>query len=307
MLANDARAARIASRQYGLMARWQLADAQIDPQAVRRRIRAGVWSTPLPGVIDLGSHVMGPAKQTMALVLAAGVHAVASHQSAGAIWGLLDLPWPARPEVTVPRGGRRVIDGVPLHSTRHLSAGERCVVDGIPVTSRARTLLDLVDELPAPTFEPLLWNEARRSGDLALELSELMARYPRRSGVPRLRELLADMHPEIDRAGSPLEVHGVLALRRLGLPWPVLQYTICDRSGRFVARVDAAWPEQRAIVEFDGVAHHDPPGARERDARVRGRLKELGWIVIVLRADDLRRPSRVRRLLAPVLVGDPQA
>ena len=301
MLAIDARAARITSHQYGLLARWQLADVQIDPQAVRRRVRAGIWSTPLPGVIDLGTHVGGPAKRTMALVLAAGPHAVASHHSAGAIWGLLDLPWPARPDVTVPRGGCRMIGEVPLRSTRHLSPGERCVVDGIPVTSRARTLLDLVVELPASIFEPVMWNEARRIGGLSLELSELMALYPRRRGVPRLRELLGDMHPQIDRAGSPLEIYGVLALRRLGLPWPVLQYTICDRSGQFVARVDAAWPQHRVIVEFDGVAHHDPPGARERDGRVRGRLQELGWIVIVLRADDLRRPTRLRRLLVPVL------
>lgn len=301
MFSVDARAVQIASCQYGLVGRWQLRAAGIDRQAVRRRVRAGVWSTPLPGVIDVGSHAPGPLKQTLALVLAAGQGAVASHHSAGAIWRLLDLPWPARIDVSVPRGGPRAIAGHPLRSSRHLFGDECDRVDGIPVTSRARTLLDLVGALPASVFEPVLWNEVRRDGALTLDLAKLLARNPRRPGAPRLRALLDDLHPEIQDAGSPLEVYGVLALRRLGLPQPTLQYTIRDRQGRFIARVDAAWPDSRVIVEFDGVAHHDPPGARHRDARVRGRLRALGWTVVVLRADDLHRPGRLRRLLMPHL------
>ena len=76
----------------------------------------------------------------MAAALAGGNAAVISHFSAAELWGLLKARrrWP---DVTV-RRARHPRHGINFHSSL-LPADEVDVHDGIPVTSVARTLLDL--------------------------------------------------------------------------------------------------------------------------------------------------------------------
>ncbi|MEV0085972.1 DUF559 domain-containing protein [Saccharopolyspora sp. NPDC050642] len=52
-------------------------------------------------------------------------------------------------------------------------------------------------------------------------------------------------------------------------------------EGRFIARVDLAFPVERVAVEYDGHWHADPEQFRRDEAR-RLRLNESGWIVIVV-------------------------
>ena len=47
-------------------------------------------------------------------------------------------------------------------------------------------------------------------------------------------------------------------LRRHGLPAPVPQYEVWDQ-GRFVARVDAAYPEARLAIEYQSYQEHVGP------------------------------------------------
>jgi hypothetical protein len=54
------------------------------------------------------------------------------------------------------------------------------------------------------------------------------------------------------RAESPPESLVRVLLTLGGLPRPVPQYVILDQGGRFVARVDLAWPEVRLAGEYDG-------------------------------------------------------
>jgi hypothetical protein len=42
------------------------------------------------------------------------------------------------------------------------------------------------------------------------------------------------------------------ALRQNGLPAPVPQFEIFDQ-GRFVARVDFAYPDERIVIEYDSL------------------------------------------------------
>ena len=72
-------------------------------------------------------------------------------------------------------------------------------------------------------------------------------------------------------------------------------------NGRWIARVDMAWLAEKVIVEYDGAGHLDEK-QRRRDAERLNQLQAAGWRVIVLTADDLRRPEAtcalVRRALA---------
>jgi len=71
-----------------------------------------------------------------------------------------------------------------------------------------------------------------------------------------------------------------------GLPAPVPQFDVVD-DGRWLGRVDLAWPEARLIVEYDGEYHFDGLQIARDDARL-SRLVAAGWRVIRLSAADLR-------------------
>lgn len=290
----DVRANEVTRQQYGCGSRTQLTAAGVSARTIHRRVARGVWSEPLPGVIDLGTHPASWHQRAMMALLAAGRGAVLSHHTAAYLHGFLDVHRPRHVDVLVPRGARTRAPGARLHTTLVLGEDDVGVVAPFRVTSPARTLLDVAGDVPDERSELLLWELCRRRRTAVEELADLLVRHPRARGARGLRSLLRDVPEGVGRAESPLEVVGLYALRRAGMPKPVVQHVIRDERGRFVARVDAAWPAARAVVEFDGAAYHDPPTRRRRDAERHDRLRRLGWRVHVLRAADLRDPARLR-------------
>ncbi|MGY1925502.1 endonuclease domain-containing protein [Modestobacter sp. SYSU DS0903] len=100
-------------------------------------------------------------------------------------------------------------------------------------------------------------------------------------------------------AESPQETRLRLALRASALPAPVAQHRVVDR-GRFVARVDFAWPEARLALEYDGLWHAEP-GRFARDRERLNRLTAAGWRVVFVTATDLRRPDQLIARIAAAL------
>lgn len=103
------------------------------------------------------------------------------------------------------------------------------------------------------------------------------------------------------RAESPLETLGRLLIHERGLPAPVPQLAIWDEDG-VVAYVDLGWPEQKVVIEFDGMLKYDgrDPHALRAEKLRQERIERLGWIVVRLTWDDVvRAPDRaVARLRA---------
>jgi hypothetical protein len=95
------------------------------------------------------------------------------------------------------------------------------------------------------------------------------ALLPRARGSRQAREVaaLAD-----GRAESPPETRLRLLVLRAGLPPPVAQFEVRHR-GRFVARVDCAYPEHRLAIEYDGLYH----AGADQFVRDRRRLNDLRW------------------------------
>lgn len=94
-------------------------------------------------------------------------------------------------------------------------------------------------------------------------------------------------------------------MHRAGLPPPVAQYRIVD-GGRFLARVDFAWPDRRLAVEYDGLWH-----AEERqftqDRRRLNLVHAAGWRVVFVTAADHHDPTRVLDEIAVALAATPGA
>jgi hypothetical protein len=293
MGAIDRMAAELGRRQHGLVTRRQLlARGGVERRTIGRRVDAGIWDEPHPGVLDLRTHVDSWRKRLHALVLAAGPDALASHRAAGHLHGFLDLPEPRDLDVLVPRGRHTVVGDLRLHVTRcaidELGAVE---VDDLPCTGVSRTLWDLARPggIGQGALDRVVWDLARRRRRAELRAAaSLVAAHAGAPGIASLGAALASVPKAAHLLGSVLEVDGLRALTSVGLAPPVLQHVIRDRRGRYVRRVDGAWPERSVALEFDGGAYHETTSARAGDQRVRARLTELGWHVVPIRATDLR-------------------
>lgn len=294
----DARANTIGRSQHGRVTRAQLAAAGVSASSTQRRLRAGTWTAHRGGLIDLGTHESTWQQEVVSALLAAGAchgRAWASHLTAAHLHGFLDVVRPSEVELTVPRTRRPGQWHGRIHRVRDLPSSELTVIDGIPATSAARTLLDLGASRSVQELEPVVWDAARRWPSLTRELGSCAVRAPRHRGRSTVHQLLQGLHPQIADVESPLEVHGLLALRDPRLPHPVVQYVVRDHHGRFLGRVDAAWPAARVAVEFDGAAYHETTTGRVRARERRERLRRAGWIVVVVTARQLAGP-RLREL-----------
>ena len=119
-----------------------------------------------------------------------------------------------------------------------------------------------------------------------------------RRGVRRLSEafLLVRYGPL-----SRMESLTRLLIVQAGLPEPLLNFTLVDGAGGFVAMLDLAFPEWKVGIEYQGDVHREKERFR-RDITRRERIEDQGWTVIYVSADDiLRHPlqtiERIRRRL----------
>ncbi len=235
----------------------------------------------------------------MAACLACGVDAAGSHRAAGAVWLLAGFD-PVAPEVTVSGGRHPRPRGVVVHQAA-LPSVDVTVVEAIPVTSPARTLLDLAAVVAAEAVEEAL-DDALRRGLVSIPRLRWRAdQLGRRPGVALIRRLLDARTDANGQAQSVLETRFMRLLKRARLPTPVCQHQIRDR-GRLVAIVDFAYPDLRLAIETDGYRWHSGRIAWQRDLARRNALTRLGWHVIHVTAEDIeRRPDATVDVLAQAL------
>jgi hypothetical protein len=211
----------------------------------------------------------------MAAVLATGPDALLSHRSAAALWGIRESD-PVSIDVSAPsqrRPRRRIV----THHVR-LERDEYDKRRAIPVTTPARTLLDLAATLD----EHRLARACERAEALRLgsptSLQDLVDRYPRRPGTPKIRKLLDAGRIVATDTRSDIERRFLSLLDAENLPRPLVNSPL-ELPGHRQIQPDFAWPTQRLIVETDGFETHGTRDAFERD-RARDRaLLAAGWRV----------------------------
>ena len=137
--------AEAARRQWGVITREQLIEAGLRERGIAGWVRSQRIRRLHRGVYAYGHDGLRRKRYWLAAVLACGPGAVLSHRSGAALWGMR-TSGSGVIDVTVPsRAGRIRREGIRIHRSRRLTAGEVTVKDGIPVTTAARTLLDLGD------------------------------------------------------------------------------------------------------------------------------------------------------------------
>ena len=272
--------AALAARQHGVIA---VRQTSMSRAAITRRVQAGRLHRLHRGVYAVGHVPQTREARWMAAVLAAGDGAVLSHRSAATLWRVRDGEGP-RPDVTVINDSRH--PAIAIHRSR-LAPEDITVLRGIPVTTVARTLVDLAHELSLDDLARAL-REAQflKLYDLAA-IRDALTRRPSTTLKDLLPQVISDNTME-DRFQRICHTHGI--------PEPVRQF----RLGAH--RFDFAWPEQRVVVETDGWQAHSGPHAFQADRTAANRLQLQGWTVLRFTWDDLARRPRdvaaaVRRAL----------
>lgn len=269
-----------------MLSREQALTAGLSQAALHRRVAGGRWEAVLPAVYRVTGTPSSWEQDLMAACLHGGRGSFVSHRTAAALWRLDGL----EPGIVEIAASRRVrIPGIVAHGTRvprrHLTA-----IGPIPVSRPGWTLLDLV-AVASPALAEIALDDALRRGLTTLRrLARLLEAHggPGRRGSGVLRSLLEARDPSAAPPESVLETRLARLLARSGLPRPVTQHEV-RAGGRLVARVDFAWPEAMVAVEADGYRHHSGRRAWARDRTRRNALTGLGWRVLHVTWDDLRR------------------
>jgi Protein of unknown function (DUF559) len=220
---------------------------------------------------------------------------VVTGPSAAVLWGV-DLAGPEDDvELTVPPSCYpRRIPGARVRRAR-LPAEHVKILRGVRVTTPSATALRLAASLPVDDAVVAI-DQLVISGVVGLAAVRSLAAAATGPGSARARRAcdLAD-----GLAGSPQETRLRLLIGRSTLPKPVAQHTV-RHDGRFVARVDFAWPEHKLVLEYDGLWHAEA-GQFAKDRQRLNKLRAAGWQVIHVTAADLHDPQRLVALIAEAL------
>lgn len=288
----DAAIGRLADEQYGVVRRRQLLDLGVGQRGIADRVRTGRLRRLHRGVYAVGHRALRVEAVWLAAVLASGPGAVLSHRSAAALW---ELRGDASNfvEVTVGgRNGRRRSPGFRVHRPVRLGPADVTVRDGIPVTTVARTLLDLADVLPD--------QEVKRAIDQAeyrglFDLTALQA-VVRETHARRGRRVLTLARGAAEPTRSPLERRFLAFVDRHRLPRPEVAVWFEGYE------LDFFWPAAKLIAELDGRDAHLTRKAFESDRERDRRLLTAGVRTVritdrALRQDETELAAQVTALV----------
>ena len=273
------------------------AELRAGPFSIHDAQRAGVragrldardLTIPFPGVRDhkdAGSY--GLLRQCQQFAARIAPWQFFSHGTALALWGAPMPSGRAGSEVHVsahrPQREPRV-KGVIGHRLQCRDAAVH-LIGGLPVESPARAWRQAgaswsLDDLVAAGDYLVGRGRCATLEELRCEAAAMGG-----VGAERLRAAL-----DAIRAGSESseESRLRLVLARAGLPEPELNWVLRDASGRFVARLDLAYPRWRVGTEYDGRQHAFDVRQFERDSDRWPAIRRAGWDVVRVLRHHLR-------------------
>lgn len=225
---------------------------------------------------------------------------VLGYDSAAAAYGFggpgpIDQPV----HVIVPAGTVRPrIRGVACHEAA-VPVAAPILVDGVPCAPPARCAIDLARRGNRRDGIALLDSALRSGTCTADDLADEVTLHDGLRGVRQVRELvtIAD-----GRAECAQESHLRLLVVDAGLPVPEPQVWVHDSTGRPIYRLDLAYRERRAGLEYDGRSHLTPRRLEHDRSRMNW-LSAQGWRLRYFTARNLYRTpekllAEVRALLA---------
>jgi hypothetical protein len=237
----DEELARLAARGHGVVRRADLFAAGFSAAEIRTRLRRGSLLHEYPGVYRVGHRAPSVEARHLAAVWAGGEGALLCGRAAAWLLGLVG-GGVAPPTEVVARTERR-IEGVRTYRSRGLDWRDAFIWRRVPITSVARTMVDLAPVLSLDALARAFHEAGIKHGTTPDEVEAVLERRPNSPGAAKLRAVLFGDAPVLL---SRLERRFLRLLRDHGLPLPETNRRV---DGRFV---DCRWPQYRLTVELDG-------------------------------------------------------
>lgn len=281
--------ARLADGQHGVVSRRQLLAVGLSPTEIGRRLRGGRLVLLHRGVYAPGHRRLAQEGFWLAAVLACGSRSALSHRDAATMHGL-DVWSGGRIDVTTSR--RKASDRqLRVFARRRLDDADVTVREAIPVTTVARTLVDLAEIVSRERLASALTAAERAR---VLDLAAILAARERvcgrhGAGDANLRAVLAEhaaRGAQLTREELERRLRRLVRIHRLGSP--LLNAHVAGFE------VDAYWPAARLVVETDGWRWHRDRVSFGRDREKTNALQLAGFTVLRFTHNAVaRRPDQV--------------
>jgi tellurite resistance protein len=231
---------------------------------------------------------------TAVAVALVGPDAAASHLDAALLHGLAVLDRPGYGPIAVSHptgatGNRTRRSTIRAHPTS-LPASHVTIARGVPVTSVARTVIDIARTTPLVSGVVVADSALHASKTTKAALMAVLATCQHWPGLERARQVaeFAD-----GRAESALESISRLAFRDGGLPPPDLQVNV-GSDERPIGRADFLWRKHSTIAEADGALKYADPMRAIKQLRRDADLREAGFEVVHFTWQEITRtPDQV--------------
>ena len=276
------------SQQFGMISARQLIEKGCSERTIRRMASEGALQTVLPGVFRSPSWPMGREQLMVAGCLRNSAGALA-FTTAGQIHGLRKM-FDDRVHLLVPHGSSPDLPGLVVHRCRKIDPEDVVPLgNGMRVTSVARTLFDVGGVIGHRRVVSALENALDRKLVNMDAMSEVTLRlfHRRRPGSREIRSALLARSDWTSALQSDLEVRVLAAIRRAGLPMPVVQYELSFEDGHIV-RFDFAWPHIRVALEVDHSFWHVGSEESRKDKQRDRKVATLSWQTLRITEDDVR-------------------
>jgi very-short-patch-repair endonuclease len=280
--------AELARAQHGVVAARQLRALDYSENAISAEARRGRWLRQHRGVYAVGHTDLSWHGHCMAAVLACAP-AVASHWTAAWLWGLLESR-PALFHLTAPSRRHRKQD-FRVHFAA-LTDDDIAEVNGIPVTSLARTHLDLAALVSPEGLEAFLERAEKGKHFDLRDFESLLARSAPHHGYGPLRKALRSYRPDPAFVRSKLEKRFRALIRASSIPLPRQNFIVGPYE------LDCYWPEHRFCVEIDTYGTHGSRRSFHQDRKRQRELRRLG--IELERVTDVQLEREPEEVLAAV-------
>ena len=261
---------------------------------VAERVRSGWLHRIHRGIYAVGRRALEPHGRLMAASLACP-GAVVSHRSAAVLWGIHPGA-PAETELTIHRSGGGGPSGLVLHRRWTIYPGETTVCNGIPVTTPARTLLDVATSISPRALERAADEAERLYRCDTAELTEMVASHCGHRGAGALGRMLKRHAIGTTETRTKLEEGFLKLCRHHRLPKPLVNSPLHGLTPDFL------WEAAKLIVEVDGRGSHDTRRGFQDDRDRDSLLAAHGYLTLRFTWYDVKqRPAVVAQRVRQVL------
>jgi very-short-patch-repair endonuclease len=279
----------IASGQWGVIARRQALATGVTARQIHGCLASGEWRIELPAIYAFTDFPRSWWQWAKAAELWAGQGGALSGASAAFVWAFEGFS-----------PGSIELSSIAISARRSCWSAEcdrgwkarSLPIEACGSRELTRTIADLAATIDPPALEALVDEALRRGCTTERNLDDYLAGFNGRGphGVARLRQVLSE---RVAGAAPESRLETMLArlFRTSSLPTPARQHPIVH-EGRFVARVDFAWPAYRVAVEAQSRTHHADKTSFERDLARMNALTQALWTVLYITWDDGRRRPR---------------